>query len=192
MVEEVKRGAAPQDTAQSSSDLTELELDEPVDAVFSTRRLPLDRRPRGALRPDARRHSATAGGSRPVRRRGQHRRASARPGGGRRARALRARTWRASSSSGTTPGRRRPQRACARRASTTCAAGWSPAPGHPPEPEVFARTICLGAHLERLPEDLRDQFVADVLAAQPSPLTLELRAPQHRSHGRVGRVPTHA
>ena len=48
-----------------------------------------------------------------------------------------------------------------------------PWPVHPPEPETFARTVCLGAHVERLPEELRDQFVADVLATQPESLRLE-------------------
>lgn len=48
-----------------------------------------------------------------------------------------------------------------------------PWPVTPPEPEVFARTICLGAHVERLPGDLRGRFVADVLAIQPSPLRLD-------------------
>jgi trans-aconitate 2-methyltransferase len=48
-----------------------------------------------------------------------------------------------------------------------------PWPVVPPEPAVFARTVCLGAHVERLPEDLRDQFVADVLATQPAPLRLD-------------------
>jgi trans-aconitate 2-methyltransferase len=61
-----------------------------------------------------------------------------------------------------------------------CAAGFAdvrcwlePWPVHPPEPEAFARTVCLGAHVERLPEDLRDQFVADVLATQDEPLRLD-------------------
>jgi trans-aconitate 2-methyltransferase len=48
-----------------------------------------------------------------------------------------------------------------------------PWPVVPPEPAVFARTVCLGAHVERLPEELRDQFVADVLATQGEPLRLD-------------------
>jgi trans-aconitate 2-methyltransferase len=48
-----------------------------------------------------------------------------------------------------------------------------PWPVHPPEPEVFAKTVCLGAHVERLPEGLRDRFVADVLATQDEPLRLD-------------------
>ncbi len=42
----------------------------------------------------------------------------------------------------------------------------------PPEPAEFARTILLGAQLERLPEELREPFVADVLAAAGEPLRL--------------------
>jgi ubiquinone/menaquinone biosynthesis C-methylase UbiE len=45
--------------------------------------------------------------------------------------------------------------------------------GPPPESAAFARTVCLGAHVERLPEELRDQFVDDVLATQPDPLRLD-------------------
>ncbi len=43
----------------------------------------------------------------------------------------------------------------------------------PPEPTEFARTVCLGAHLESLPAELRDRFVADVLATQGEPLSLD-------------------
>ncbi len=35
----------------------------------------------------------------------------------------------------------------------------------PPSPREFARTVCLGPHLEALPEDLRPQFLDAVLAA---------------------------
>jgi hypothetical protein len=33
-----------------------------------------------------------------------------------------------------------------------------PWPVNPEEPREFIRTVCLGHHLERLPEDLRDPF----------------------------------
>jgi trans-aconitate 2-methyltransferase len=48
-----------------------------------------------------------------------------------------------------------------------------PWPVEPPEPSAYAKTVCLGPYVERLPEDLRDQFVADVLATQEEPLVLE-------------------
>ena len=43
----------------------------------------------------------------------------------------------------------------------------------PPEPAEFLRTVCLGPHVDRLPEELRDPFVADVLALEPEPFQLE-------------------
>jgi len=43
----------------------------------------------------------------------------------------------------------------------------------PPEPRDFVSTVCLGAHLERLPEELRKPFFEDILAAEDSPLRLE-------------------
>jgi len=42
----------------------------------------------------------------------------------------------------------------------------------PPEPAVFTRTVVLKAHVEALPEELRERFVADVLAACEDPLSL--------------------
>ena len=43
----------------------------------------------------------------------------------------------------------------------------------PPEPAEFTRTIMLSGHIDRLPPELRDRFVADVLAAAGEPLTLD-------------------
>jgi trans-aconitate 2-methyltransferase len=40
-----------------------------------------------------------------------------------------------------------------------------PHPVWPDEPESYLRTVCLGHHLERLPEELRPDYVHDVLAA---------------------------
>lgn len=42
----------------------------------------------------------------------------------------------------------------------------------PPEPAEFLRTVCLGPHMDRLPEDLRDPFIDDVLALEDDPLVL--------------------
>jgi trans-aconitate 2-methyltransferase len=42
----------------------------------------------------------------------------------------------------------------------------------PPEPHEFLRTVCLGPHVDRLPESLRDSYVADVLALEDEPLVL--------------------
>ena len=43
------------------------------------------------------------------------------------------------------------------------------APVHPPEPPVFLSSVILGVAVERLPEDERDAFIADVLAGLPEP-----------------------
>lgn len=43
----------------------------------------------------------------------------------------------------------------------------------PPSPAEFLATVCLGPHMDRLPEALREPFVADVLAAEPVPLALD-------------------
>jgi trans-aconitate 2-methyltransferase len=42
-----------------------------------------------------------------------------------------------------------------------------------PEPAEFLRTVCLGPHMDRLPEELRDPFVADVLDLEEEPLVLD-------------------
>ena len=44
---------------------------------------------------------------------------------------------------------------------------------NPPDPREFLRVVCLGHHLERLPEDLRDPFVDAVLARAGKPVELD-------------------
>jgi len=48
-----------------------------------------------------------------------------------------------------------------------------PWPATPPEPREFLRAICLHPHAERLPAELRDAYVDDVLAAAGDPLELD-------------------
>jgi trans-aconitate 2-methyltransferase len=48
-----------------------------------------------------------------------------------------------------------------------------PKPFAPPEPRDFMRTVCLGHHLERLPEDLRAPFVEAVHERTPKPVELD-------------------
>ena len=48
-----------------------------------------------------------------------------------------------------------------------------PKPFAPPEPRDFMRTVCLGHHLERLPPELRDQFVEAVHDHTPKPVELD-------------------
>jgi trans-aconitate 2-methyltransferase len=171
MVEQVRKVLRPQDEA-IVGDLTKLELGETVDAVFSTAVFhwildhdALFARMRAALR-EGGRFAAQCGGEGNIR------------------------TFR---EAGEKIARREPyaehlkgidglwnyagaEETEARLSATgfTEVRCWlEPWPVDPPEPEVFARTICLGAHVEKLPDELRDQFVADVLALQPSPLRLD-------------------
>jgi trans-aconitate 2-methyltransferase len=48
-----------------------------------------------------------------------------------------------------------------------------PWPVEPAEPVEFARTVCLGNHLEELPEELRQPFAAEVVRRSGDPLVLE-------------------
>jgi trans-aconitate 2-methyltransferase len=48
-----------------------------------------------------------------------------------------------------------------------------PWPVTPGEPLEFARTVCLGNHLEALPEELREPFAAEVVSRSGDPLVLE-------------------
>jgi trans-aconitate 2-methyltransferase len=43
----------------------------------------------------------------------------------------------------------------------------------PRDPRGFLEAVCLGPHLDRLPEDLHDPYVAAVLEVIPRPLTLD-------------------
>jgi trans-aconitate 2-methyltransferase len=42
----------------------------------------------------------------------------------------------------------------------------------PPEPAEFLRTVCLGPYIDRLPGELGDEFVAAILAAEPTPFRM--------------------
>jgi trans-aconitate 2-methyltransferase len=43
----------------------------------------------------------------------------------------------------------------------------------PPEPAQFLGTVCLGPHMDRLPEELRTPFVERVLEGEPDPLQMD-------------------
>jgi trans-aconitate 2-methyltransferase len=171
MVEQVKKVLRPQDRA-ILSDLTKLELDEQVEAVFSTAVFhwitdheALFARMRAALR-EGGRFAAQCGGEGNI----DAFRAAGEEVAGREPYAEYLagvdKLWNYAGTEETEARLR-----AAGFADVRC---WlEPWPVVPPEPEVFAGTICLGAHVERLPEALRDQFVADVLATQPDPLRLD-------------------
>ena len=171
MVEKVEEVLRPQDTALVS-DLTKLELDEQVDAVFSTAVFhwisdheALFARMRAALR-DGGRFAAQCGGEGNIdafRKAGEE--VAAREPYAPYLEGIE-KLWNYAAPEETEER--------LRRAGFTDVRCWlEPWPVVPPEPVVFTKTICLGAHVERLPEGLRDKYVADVLATQPEPLTLE-------------------
>lgn len=173
MVEQA-RAALPPDRVEvlPATDLTELELGEPVDAVFSNavfhwiedhdalfRRLHAALRPGGGLvaqcggagNVEAFLRAATEAGSRaPF---GEYLRGWTGP-------------WRFEA-----PG---PTEDRLRRAGFDEARCWlSPAPVVPPEPFEYLRTVCLGCHLQALPEELRDDFVTAVAECYGHPLELD-------------------
>lgn len=71
-----------------------------------------------------------------------------------------------------------------------------PWPVAPEEPVAFLRTVVLRMHLDRLPPDHRDAFVAEVTDRLPDPITLDYvrlnlaarRPPAHRSQSRSSGV----
>jgi trans-aconitate 2-methyltransferase len=48
-----------------------------------------------------------------------------------------------------------------------------PAPRRPEQPREFLATIVLGPHVQQLPEELRERFMDDVLAAVGEPVTVD-------------------
>jgi trans-aconitate 2-methyltransferase len=48
-----------------------------------------------------------------------------------------------------------------------------PAPREPPEPREFLSTIVLGPHVQQLPEELRERYMDDVLAALGEPVVVD-------------------
>ncbi len=171
MVAEVRAVLRPQDHALLC-DLTELDLDERVDAVFSSavfhwiadhdllfRRLAAVLRPGGRL-------AAQCGGSGNIdsfRTAGEE--VAARDPYRRYFESFE-RPWNYAGAAETTA---RLERAGFR--DVRC---WlEPWAVIPPEPAEFARVVCLGAHLEPLPAELRERFVAEVLATQGEPLRLD-------------------
>jgi len=47
-----------------------------------------------------------------------------------------------------------------------------PSTVRPPEPATFVRVVCLGHHLDSLPEELREPYVVDVMKAYGEPMDL--------------------
>ena len=52
--------------------------------------------------------------------------------------------------------------------------GWlAPAPAEPEQPREFLRTIVLGPHVQRLPAELREPFMDEVLAELGEPVVVD-------------------
>ena len=171
MVEEVRSVLRPRDEAMVS-DLTELELDEPVDVVFSSAVFhwvldhdALFRRLAAVLRPGGRLAAQNGGAGNISRLKRSSAEVAARDpyaahfeGFGE--------PWNYAAPEETEER--------LRAAGFTEARAWlQPWDVTPPEPAEFLRTVCLGPHMDRLPEELRDPFVADVLALEDDPLVLD-------------------
>jgi trans-aconitate 2-methyltransferase len=171
MVAKVAEALRPQDEALVS-DLTALELGEPVDAVFSSAVFHwiadhelLFRRLRVALRPGGR-LAAQCGGAGNIER-------------------LRRIAAEIQESEPFAPyfddfeepwhyaGPEETERRL-RAAGFQQARAWlQPWTVRPPEPAEFLRAVCLGQQLEQLPDALRTPFVDAVLEAEPTPLQLD-------------------
>jgi trans-aconitate 2-methyltransferase len=171
MIESVRSVLRPQDEALVG-DLTELELEEPVDIVFSSAVFhwvldhdALFRSLRGVLKPGGRLATQNGGAGNISRLR-----ASSAEVAGREPYAAHfegfGEPWNYAA----------PEETEARLlgAGFDEARCWlQPWEIVPPEPAEFLRTVCLGPHIDRLPEELRDPFIADVLALEDEPLVLD-------------------
>jgi trans-aconitate 2-methyltransferase len=171
MIDEVRAVRRPQDEA-IVSDLLDLELSEPVDVVFSSAVFhwvldhdALFRKLRAALRPGGRLAAQNGGAGNISRLKASSAAVMARDpytphfeGFGEQ--------WNYAA-----PGETEERLARAGFSEARC---WlQPWDVIPPEPAEFLRTVCLGPYVDRLPEDLRDRFVADVIALEDDPLVLD-------------------
>ncbi len=172
MVEHTRAALGDKVTA-FCQDLTELVAAGAGRRDLLERDLPLDpgspeavREPRGGAQ--ARRSAGRA-----VRWLREHRLLQGACGRGRQTARVRRRTSPTGRGRGTTP-------APISRRSASSAAGFievetwlEPRPTPLDDPEPFVRTVCLVRHLDRLPEDLHEDFIRAVLARTGSPLVLE-------------------
>lgn len=171
MAEKAREVLRPQDRVVVT-DLTQLQLDAPVDAVFSsavfhwiTDHDALFRALRGAMRPGAQ-LAAQCGGAGNVA--GYLAKTDAVA-----AREPYAKYLRALPKSWLFAGAEETERCLLAVGFEKVHCWLEPWAVTPPEPEAFTRTICLVAHLDLLPEELHDDFVAEILATTEDPLTLD-------------------
>jgi trans-aconitate 2-methyltransferase len=171
MVEKVRGVLRPQDEAHVS-DLVELELEEQVDAVFSS-----------AVFHWVLNHDALFGALRPVLR--PSGKFAAQCGGAGNidrlrevTREVQAREPYAAHFDGfeepwNYAGAEETEERLARAGFTEARAWLQPWQIVPPSPAEFLATVCLGPHMDQLPEELREPLIADVLTAEPEPLALD-------------------
>jgi len=166
------REALPADRVQTQvCDLTELELDEPVDAVFSNAVFHwisdhdrLFAALHAALRPGGQ-LVAQCGGEGNI----AALKAVMREVGEREPYGEHIADWRPWNYAAPIPTHDR-----LRRAGFAQARCWRTEERAEPEDAAgFASTVCLGSHLDRLPEALRDEYVAEVLRGVGEPLVLD-------------------
>jgi trans-aconitate 2-methyltransferase len=161
MVDHARAALDPSRATVLRADLAELELDEPVDAAFSNAvfhwvpdhdalfaRLHAALRPGGPL-------VAQCGGKGNVER--LH--AAAREVGAREPYAEHLAGWHGP---WTFAGAEETAERLVRAGFEEIRTWLEPYPVTPPDPPAFLRTVCLGPHLEQLPEELRDGYVAAV------------------------------
>jgi trans-aconitate 2-methyltransferase len=173
MVEQA-RASLPTDRVEvlPPTDLTELELEEEVDAVFSNAVFhwiqdhdALFARLYVALRPGGRLIAQCGGAGNVAELHRAAREVAARPPFAEQLDGWKG-PWRFEAPE--------PTEERLRRAGFEEARCWlSPAPVVPEEPLAFIRTVCLGPHIARLPEELRDDFVAAVAERCGHPLELD-------------------
>jgi trans-aconitate 2-methyltransferase len=170
MVDEVRSVLRPQDQARVA-DLLELELEEPVDVVFSSAVFHwiLD-------------HDALFAGLRRALRPGG--RLAAQNGGAGNIARLKASSAQVVARAPYSPhfegfgepwnyaGPEETEERLARAGFAEARCWLQPWDIVPPEPAEFLRTVCLGPYVDRLPEELRDPFIADVMALEEDPLVL--------------------
>jgi trans-aconitate 2-methyltransferase len=154
------------------ADLLELELEQPVDAILSTATFHwisdhdrLFRRLRHLLRPGGRLVAQCGGEGNIDKLRGTTSAVLARE-----PYAVHFEEWRAPWHYAAAEDTR--ERLLA--AGFAAASCWlTPAPRTPEEPRAFLSTIVLGPHVQQLPQELRDPFMDDVLAALGAPVVVD-------------------
>jgi trans-aconitate 2-methyltransferase len=153
-------------------DLLELELDEPLDAVFSTATFHwiadherLFQRLRAALRSGGRLVAQCGGEGNITALRARAKEVLAREPYAERFRGFQP-PWNYAG-----PARTRERLLAAGFASAEC---WlQPAPKQPEHPREFLATIVLGPHVQHLPQELREPFMDEVLAALGEPVVVD-------------------